>query len=80
MKIELEIRSFVSRRQLRELLSIAVESTGRLAHRMTDEDLARIEAGAQMIAGLIAAEKRRRTIPLIDAHAAGDYVIRREIQ
>lgn len=69
MKVEIEFRSFASRRELRQLLQIAIESTGRLSHRMDAPDLDRIETAARTLAGLAAAERRRRASPTIEARA-----------
>lgn len=50
MKIEIEIRSTMSRRETFQALRIVSESSARLAHRMTDAQLDRIaQVGAELM-------------------------------
>lgn len=63
MKIEVEVRSFMSRAELDRALQIAVEAAGRLAPRMKPADLQRLENYACALLAVAENERRRERLP-----------------
>ncbi len=61
MKIELEIRTSMSRGETFKALQIALDAAERLKHRMTDRELERLtEYGASLVAAANSEKARRR--------------------
>lgn len=63
MKVEIEVRSFMSRRELDQALQITLEAAGRLAHRMTPQDLQRLENYASALLAVAENERRQARLP-----------------
>ena len=63
MKVEIEIRSFMSRAELDSALRMTVEAASRLAPRMTPADLQRLENYAAALAAVAENERRRAHLP-----------------
>jgi hypothetical protein len=63
VKIEIEVRSFMSRAELENALRIVVEAAARLAHRMSPGDLQRLENYASALLAVAENERRRARLP-----------------
>lgn len=63
MKVEIEIRSFMSRAELDRALQVAIEAAGRLAPRMNGGDLQRLENYASALLAVAENERRREGLP-----------------
>ncbi|MEZ5915864.1 MAG: hypothetical protein R3C42_09620 [Parvularculaceae bacterium] len=73
MKIDVEIRSDMSRAETFKALQITLEASMRLAHRMTADDLQRVENFGAALAATANKERARRSPRMIE-FAARDAV------
>lgn len=60
MKVQIELRTKISRPELLRAQQVTIEATGRLAHRMTDSELNKVSETATALNAIAETERRRR--------------------
>ncbi len=60
MKVEIELRTTMSRPELFRAQQVTIEATGRLAHRMSETELNKVSQTAMTLNAIAETERRRR--------------------